>query len=511
VNFGQFSIYFPVGHTFINPGRRNMWQIKSLFSVAPVPGSASLFNLAGPSFLMLLLAIWTSNLSAQTNVVVIRPTDMPDLLVNPGMGITTFQRFNGQALNSPLEWSERGPEAKLPQASPKPDFPETSISYCRWYWDTLEPEPGKFRWDIIDLALEEARSHGQTLAIRLMPYSNHDPLPLWYRNSGARRANKAGDKDGEIWQPDFSDPLYLKYWGELVSEAGKRYDGNPYLDSVDISSVGYWGEGWSSYMPEFSYQKPLIDLWLNAFQKTLLLMNFDEPQALTYGTQHGAGWRLDCLGDMRQGPGPYIPAEMLEIYPQQVVRSAVQDVWQQRPVSLETCGTPSSWKRAGYDVNYILNQALRWHVSSVNVKSSPIPPEWRADFERLQMMMGYRFLLRRLEYPRAVKPGDMMPVHMWWLNAGVAPIYREYWLAIELRSAKNTAIVRVPVDVRKWLPGDAVFDGTIYVPESLSPGEYDFRVGMLDPRTERPAIRFAMQGRSADGWYDMGHISVESR
>src|SRR5438034_427808 len=138
VNFGQFSIYFPAGHTFINPGRRNMWQIKNLFSVAPVPGSASLFKLAGPSFLMLLLAIWTTNLSAQTNVVVIRPTDIPDLLVNPGMGITTFQRFNGQALNSPSEWSERGPEAKLPQASPKPDFPETSISYCRWYWDTLE-------------------------------------------------------------------------------------------------------------------------------------------------------------------------------------------------------------------------------------------------------------------------------------------------------------------------------------------------------------------------------------
>src|SRR5260221_9802095 len=46
-----------------------------------------------------------------------------------------------------------------------------------------------------------------------------------------------------IWQPDFSDALFLKYWGELVAQAGKRYDGNPYLDSVDISSVGYWGEG----------------------------------------------------------------------------------------------------------------------------------------------------------------------------------------------------------------------------------------------------------------------------
>ena len=458
--------------------------------------------------LFLFLMVVANYGNAQTNVVVVRPVEIQDILINPGMGITTFQRFNGQALNSPLQWSERGPEAKLPQAPASPDFPETSISYCRWYWDTIEPEPGKFRWEIVDLAIEEARAHGQTLAIRLMPYSNHDPLPAWYRNSGARRANKDSDKDGKIWQPDFTDPLYLKYWGELVTEAGKRYDGNPYLDSVDISSVGYWGEGWSPYMPDFSFQKPLIDLWLNAFQKTLLLMNFDEPTALTYGTQHGAGWRLDCLGDMRPGPGPYIPAEMLEIYPQQVVRSGIQEVWQQRPVSLESCGTPSSWKKGGYDVDYILDQALRWHVSSVNLKSSPIPTEWKPAFERLQKMMGYRFVLRRLEYPHAVRPGDMMPIHMWWLNGGVAPVYRDYSLAIQLRSAKDTAIIRVPVEVRKWLPGDAVFDGSLYVPATLPEGTYDFRVAMLDPRTGEPAIRFAIQGRSADGWYDMGSVSV---
>jgi hypothetical protein len=38
-------------------------------------------------------------------------------------------------------------------------------------------------------------------------------------------------------------------------------------------------------------------------------MNFDEPEALACGTQHGAGWRLDCLGDMRA----WAP-EMLDIY-----------------------------------------------------------------------------------------------------------------------------------------------------------------------------------------------------
>jgi len=35
-------------------------------------------------------------------------------------------------------------------------------------------------------------------------------------------------------------------------------------------------------------------------------------------------------------------------------------------------------------VNYILEHALRWHVTSVNLQSSPIPANWKADFESFQ-------------------------------------------------------------------------------------------------------------------------------
>ena len=208
---------------------------------------------------------------------------------------------------------------------------------------------------------------------------------------------------------------------------------------------------------------------------------------------------------------PYFQPEMLDIYPQQVVRSGVQDVWQKRPVSLEVCGTVSEWKRDHFDVNYILEQALRWHVTSVNLKSSPIPDDWKDEFENFQKKIGYRFLLRRLEYPKTVAAGSMMPVHMWWLNAGVAPPYTNYPLAIQLRAANNSAVINIPVDVRKWLPGDAVFDGSLFVPETLPEGTYDFRVGMLDARTSKPAVRFGIAGRDADGWYSEGQIRVTSQ
>lgn len=436
--------------------------------------------------------------AALAQTVVVHPARIDDVLVNPGMGIQTFQRFNGDPLNPGITWSEEGPTGPLAQG-PAPDFPKSTIAYCRWFWETLEPAKGDVRWTILDRALEEAAAHGQTLLIRLMPYDQKHPLPEWYRKSGAKRVNAESQP---IWEPDFADPLYLKHWSDLVRAAGKRYDGDPRLEAVDISSVGYWGEGWSDFMPAFPHQKALIDLWFEAFPSTPLLMNFDEPEALHYGTAKGAGWRFDCLGDMRKNW-----SEMLDFYPMQIVRAGVGDVWQRSPVSFETCGVPESWKRQGSDVNYILSEALRWHVSSLNVKSSAIPPEWKPAFDDFQKRMGYRFEPRRVEYPAMVRAGSDALFRMWWVNAGAAPAYRPYILALGFEGSAGSA-VELPVDIRKWLPGDALVEERVAVPK-LPPGKYRLRTALLDPRTHKPAIALGVAGRTADGWYDLGEISVE--
>jgi Domain of unknown function (DUF4832)/Beta-galactosidase len=449
-------------------------------------------------------ALWVFGAFAQCATVKIRPVEIQDVLVNPGIGIQTFQRYNGDALNPGVEWSEEGPIQVLSPPAEKPDFPASTVAYCRWHWSTLEPEQGKVRWEIIDLALRQAGRHGQRLAMRLMPYDPKHPLPQWYRDSGARRANSDSSKDGKIWQPDFSDPLYFKYWGALVVEAGKRYDGHPDLDSVDISTVGYWGEGWSDYMPEFAVQRKLLDVYLKAFRKTPLLMNFDQPEALAYGTSHGAGWRFDCLGDMRKQW-----AHMFDFYPEQIARTGIQDVWKRAPVTMETCGVPESWFRQGWDVKYILNEALRWHVSTLNVKSSAIPKAWKNDFAEFERKMGYRFALRQAQWEEEVYTGQPIGLSSWWVNEGVAPIYRAFVLAFRFSSPDHTAMVRTNVDVRQWLPGDAVFEDPVFVPEDLPAGKYQLGVALLDPITLEPAIRLGIEGRGDDGWYALGKIRIK--
>jgi hypothetical protein len=261
-------------------------------------------------------------------------------------------------------------------------------------------------------------------------------------------------------------------------------------------------------LPSWERQRELLDLFFEAFPKTPLLVNFDEPKALEYGVKRGAGWRLDCWGDLGgRGKGM---AHMLDMYPQQVVRTGIGDAWRQWPVSLETCGTPGSWKQwaGGYSaaqLQDIFDQALRWHATSINIKSTPIPKDWQPAWDEFQKNIGYRLVLRRFQYPRTVKAGRMMTVASWWVNKGVAPPYGDFVLAFEI----GGVVTKTGADLRKWLPGDQIFDGNLYVPEAVKPGEHKLRVAVLDVRTGEAAVKLAIAGRQADGWYELGGIRVE--
>jgi hypothetical protein len=122
--------------------------------------------------------------------------------------------------------------------------------------------------------------------------------------------------------------------------------------------------------------------------------------------------------------------------------------------------------------------------------------------------MGYRLELRRFEYPAAVKQGNAMPIKMWWVNSGVAPVYRPYILALSFHSAAKNVEVQLPSDLRKWLPGDAVVEESIPLPAMLA-GECRIRVALLDPHTHQPAIQLGIEGRTKDGWYDLGPITIQ--
>ena len=75
--------------------------------------------------------------------------------------------------------------------------PQTSIAYWRVYWKYLEPEKGKFRWDLIDQALATAEERGQTLMLRVPSYgslpddsgegSTNNDVPVMVQGNGWKK------------------------------------------------------------------------------------------------------------------------------------------------------------------------------------------------------------------------------------------------------------------------------------------------------------------------------------
>ena len=119
-------------------------------------------------------------------ILVVRPKTIDDVLINPGIGFTTFQRFNGDALNEGKTWTEGFPieYQEYKGSLENIDHPQTSIAYFRLYWKYLEPQKGKYDWELIDKALETARNRQQTLMLRIAPhglFGNEEDVPGWYR------------------------------------------------------------------------------------------------------------------------------------------------------------------------------------------------------------------------------------------------------------------------------------------------------------------------------------------
>ena len=63
-------------------------------------------------------------------------------------------------------------------------------------------------------------------------------------------------------------------------------------------------------------------------------------------------------------------------------------------------------------------------------------------------------------------------------------------------------------NIREWLPGDVWLSGDVGLPEAFKPGEVMLHAGLVDPETDTPKVRFAVQETDDEGWIPLGNIQV---
>ncbi|MBV9470913.1 MAG: DUF4832 domain-containing protein [Abitibacteriaceae bacterium] len=445
----------------------------------------------------LLLALPVAQ--ADEPMVTVKPQETNELFANPGMGWQTFHTFNDQ---------DRALQG-LPSGS----------AYFRFYWREIEPTDGAIDFARLDEMLAHGRRVGQKVALRIMctGSENYADSPLWLRDAGCKglEVEYEGHKH---WLPDFTDPIFRARHGRLIRELGKRYDGNSALDTLDIGSVGLWGEwhmsgvkdvatGNSVPMPPVAVQNEIISEWCAAFPKTpkVVLIGSDAGMARTM--QEGLGWRADCLGDM--GGFSKTWNHMENFYPQAITKARAQAAWQQAPVAFESCWDMRKWKQEGWDIAAIFDFALAHHASYVNNKSTPLPEEAWPLIERFLHKLGYRLVIRSLAHAPRVRAGETLTLKLVGENVSVAPPYFDYHIAIRLKRDNGQPLVLTSqASIRGWLPGTRTLEAAFPLPAKVPAGRYELAVGVVEPQGDKPAVRLAIEGRDAQGWYPLSRVEV---
>ena len=469
-----------------------------------------------------------------SNTVVVRPTeDSQSLYANPGMGWQTFYKSADEDANL----------AGLP----------STTMYRRFGWNEFEPEEGRFDFSLFEHWLGRAQQNGQRLAWRLMVAASKrtsptTPLlgfaPLWLMDKGAsgyiyyRDSNQNGRQDEnepDLWAPDLADPIARSYHDRLVAELGRRYDGHPFLDLLDIGSVGLWGEWhfWgavikeivgnppSGYiqapgnqsnqrwvaMPPEDVRKSIIDTWMNAFPATPKAMLIGDRAGMSYATGiHRTGWRADCWGDMAW--------HMPNFYDQQLRATNATEAWRNGPVALEPCWDMQHWRERGWNISEILDWALSHHATYIQNKSHKIPQDWLSQVQRALRTIGYRLVLRELQHPRVASRGAPFTMVMTWENVGVAPPYWDYFLKVRLKQGNTEWISPALLSIKGWQPGTRGESVEIPSLPNLPTGEYELALGIFSSAPEHihPNLKFvkiAIQTpHDEGGWYPLSRIRL---
>ncbi len=457
---------------------------------------------------------WRKQFGPNEVIQRVRPVEFKGYLANPHRGTQTFQRFNGDPLYPTQRWNDAVAPLEFPAFTGNildpnngPDYPRTTISYCRWAWAVIEPEKGKYRWDVIDGALKAAHDRGQALAVRLQPHVGVQRCPAWFF---AISPPTERDSTGPI--PDANTPQYIEHWTALIRAFGQRYDGHPDLESFDVAYAGACGETGGNATDATA--EKLVDAYLEGFKKTqLVAMLGTHGSKYAISKRKDIGWRVDSFGDITVTNSPEVPPgtdwnHMYEAYPRALVLCGAEDAWKTAPITLETGGTVGGWKRRGLDIDYILAWGLRNHCSVFMPKSCAIPDELRAKIEDFSNRIGYRFALRQVTFPLEAHPGDPIQFDVYVDNLGCAPIYRDYKLALRFTQGQTVDILTFAQDIRGWLPGQKWFTEKPVFPKSLTPGIVKIDTAIVDPATNKPVVRFAAEGYGADGWLPLRYMDV---
>ncbi|MDE0821368.1 MAG: DUF4832 domain-containing protein [Opitutales bacterium] len=375
-------------------------------------------------------------------------------------------------------------------------------------WKELEPTEGQYAFDEWEKAAWAHKAAvGKHVVLRV--YADYpgksSGVPDWLLKKGVTR--KPYRNYGGGLSPDYDHPATVSALEKLIAAMGKRYNDNPRVAFIQLGLLGFWGE-WHTYPRDelFASEKTqgkVLDAYRKAFPDKQLMARYADGLPGRYplmgfhddmfpeDTDNGKDWSF--LARLRR-------AKRIETWKRTIIGGEM---------------VPNAARKwLGKKWNVTLDMLKRSHFTWVGPYGPALQGKASQEFiensDELVRRMGYQYRLKEIRYPRVVGSGRSFKVLIQGVNDGVAPFYYPRPVKLAWMDDQGQVILSSSLkdDIRGWLPGEFAIDGELPTPAGA--GIYRLTLGIEDPWTQTPGIRFANKLPVSMGWTILGEVEVVS-
>lgn len=387
---------------------------------------------------------------------------------------------------------------------------DISLLYMDITWAELEPEEGVYNWASIDEEnqISRWRKEGKHLVFRFVcdipGEEAHMDIPEWlYEKSG--KAGKWYDGEyGKGFAPDYNNPTIISCHEQAVKALGEHFGQDGLISYVELGSLGHWGEWHVNYsegiqrIPREAVREKYILPWTEAFPDARILMRRPFASAEKYGF----GLYNDMTGQPEATQSWFDWINNGGKYDQTGEKNVIvpmKDFWKTAPSGGEFTSSLSMEEMLDTNLSGTVEMIREAHTTFLGPK---IPDENYVDgYKEVLKNMGYRLWVSMAELKNTAKGSRLK---LTWENSGVAPMYKEWpvYVYIEDESGKLVEKSRISIKICSLLPGEKEVTLTALETErlnSLLEKGYRLSVGIEDPMTEFPCVRFAMEALYQEG------------
>lgn len=404
------------------------------------------------------------------------------------------------------------------------DFPCLNHLYLRVDWADIETEEGKFDWSYMDSIFDEWGPHGYTFSFRFCCYEAGDfyATPKWVRDAGANGTDVLISAENDTnrrysWEPDYSDPIFLEKLENFMREVGRKYNGDPRVEYIDIGTYGTWGEGHTFCGTrknwDFETLKKHVDMHLKYLPDTILMLNDDMCKTVIRGegaekgeefarycTGKGIGVRDDsiCVTGCCREFG-YDTVQIPELF---------EMTYDTAPVDIEYAHFASVSDDCIRECFPFAEAMKNTHATFAGFHGYPrLWLEKHKYFtEYAANRLGYWYFINGIELPECVS-GLKSVAKLDIENRGFAVSYHPFTLKIRAVGENGTFDIFTAERLNLgWKPSSVTRENVVLDFKDVPHGEYRIELGLF---SGEKTIKIAMQEKYCrDGWYELANTTV---